>query len=260
MLPRRSKAAFEPRREFVNQARESFLFEYRKAVPVRSPRLNLAFRTLIGLLVATAAVGGTAVYADVTNVSPSQSVLYPLKRYAEVIRATVTPASEQPALHLGFAGRRLEEIEELTKTTSTEPTKAEIKIQGLVDDLNDEVETSVAANDGNKEEEDKRVVSACEFLNRASINASSVVEDAIMKGHRGFMKFSHERCAGFALSVGQAVASNENEASSSVTEGAAAAGNASSTPHSIRSRGGEENEFELEQGKTEESSTLLHDD
>ncbi len=92
-------------------------------------------------------ISSTAVYADQKDVG-ADSILYPMKRAYESISLTVASNAEKPLLQLEFAGRRLNEIENIAKES---PKKSKEKETELFKDLENSISDSMLAFNGEKE-------------------------------------------------------------------------------------------------------------
>lgn len=140
----------KPNPEFIEKTKEIFLSEFRAQFPERNRSSYFAFKYFIrgmalgvGLMVF---ISGASVYADQKNVGVD-NFLYPLKRSYEAINLAFTNKSEEPALQLKLAERRLHEIEEAEKTNPQDP-----KINELLVDFKRSVSSSLAALNGNDAE------------------------------------------------------------------------------------------------------------
>jgi len=111
-------SSWEPSSEFVDRARAQFLTEFRNIfvtrrplTPIRTAYFASGFAAGMALAIL---VSASAVYADKQDVAPS-SMLYPLKRAHESFVLAFSEDRERPILYLNFAGRRLNELEEIKR-------------------------------------------------------------------------------------------------------------------------------------------------
>lgn len=91
-------------------------------------------------------ISSTAVYADQKDVG-ANNILYPMKRAYESISLTVASNAEKPLLQLEFAGRRLNEIENIAKEDPKNSKETE-----LFKDLQNSISDSMLALNGEKED------------------------------------------------------------------------------------------------------------
>jgi hypothetical protein len=77
------------------------------------PRSSPAASARLAVTLAAAVILGSLGLVAVATASLPGDILYPVKRLAESLTLAAAPASQHPALHIEFAGRRLDEIEAL---------------------------------------------------------------------------------------------------------------------------------------------------
>lgn len=131
---------FKPNSEFKNRSKAAFLAAYNSKFPPRHPKISI-FHYLIrgaafGLSMVVILTAG-ATYANQQNVAVD-SLLYPLKRSAELAKILFTDKEKEPEVHLEFAERRLAEIKAIREKNPSSP-----HLPILVKNLEKEVLSSI---------------------------------------------------------------------------------------------------------------------
>ena len=207
-LPRILKRALAPHDDFVARTRSVFLagFDERFGLAVPRPRyFMIAARILAVIFVIFGVTSGIAVYVDKTNVGLT-SPLYSLKRYNESLQLILSKTSDQPALHIKFAQRRLAELEKLkVELPTASSTQIEAVKENTKEDMKEDMKRSLAATD-EKDYPGENLPSFCRSFGDFISVTSSDLEDIMFK-HPSITEKYQKKCARFLESNG----SNKND-------------------------------------------------
>lgn len=149
------KKSFKPRRDFEEKTKNLFLSAFNEkfagfAKPAPSFAFNYVLRGAGVFATLLLLVTGTSTYAYGKNVGPN-NLLYPLKRYHEMVLLSLKKGSEKPAFHFKLAERRLEEVE---KIKSAENGASREKAQKITEDLRNEIKQSFGSTQPKRNDND----------------------------------------------------------------------------------------------------------